>query len=410
MNPDISSKIQGYLTTHRATQFGFLAELVRHKTDHPDLDSAALIDFLTLNLNAFGFDVDSHRVPVELCAEQGRAQVTNLVARRSFGSGPTIALAVNTDTAPAGEGWRHDPFDATIENGRMFGRGVVSAKGTLAAYVFAIQAIAEMEMEFKGTLELHITSDGETGGDLGAGWLLQEKHVAPDFVICPGTTHSLISSANGLLQLEVEIKGRTSPASRPEDGRDALEAASRVMAAVYGLNEGYAKIKSKIPGIHSPTALVSKINGGENERSVAAFSQLTITRSLIPEEDAKVVETEITNHIGVEVTRVAGVLCKIRRKGLSMPLIADEASKVLIDCFQDLAPAVFGGTLPEVGTPNGTTARHYAEAGIPTILYGVGSANSADAQVGAVNEVLELDDLRKSTEMLSYVLAEMLKR
>ncbi|NQW02238.1 MAG: M20/M25/M40 family metallo-hydrolase [Rhodospirillales bacterium] len=409
MTAETHAKIREFLTRQRAAQFRFLTGLVRRPTDHPDVDFTEFLDFLVLNLSAFGFRIDYHSVPDARCQAAGRATVTNIVARRSFGPGPTVALAANVDTAPAGEGWQDDPFSARIENGRMFGRGVVSAKGALAAYVFAIQALAEMKTKIAGSVELHITCDGESDGDLGAGWLLAEKLVAPDYVICPGTTYSLISAANGLLQMEAEIRGRSAPASRPENGRDALEAATRVMAAVYGLRSAYAKIKSKIPGINSPSILVSKIQGGESGRAVSERSRLTVTRSLLPEEDVAVIENEITNLIGLEVTRVPGVLCKIRRAGLSLPLVGGDKARTLIDHFQNQAVAVFGNPLPEVGTPNGSMARHYAAAEIPTVLYGVGPANPAAAQVGAANEVLNLDDLRKSTEFLSCVLADILK-
>ena len=408
MNADLNLKIKDFLTIHRAAQFGFLTGLVSHPTDRSDRDQSEFLDFLVLNLSAFGFQIDFHVVPDELCRNQGRASVTNIVARRSFGPGPTVALAANVDTLLAGEGWLRDPFSAVIENGRMFGRGVVSSKGALAAYAFAAQALSEFEDRLRGSVELHITWDGEADGDLGAGWLLKENHVSPDFVICPGTTYSVISSANGLLQMEAEIKGRSAPASRPEDGRDAIEAATRVMSAIYDLRNGYSKIKSEIPGIHSPAVLVSKIEGGENGRSVSEKCRLTITRSLTPEEDIGAVENEITNVIGVEVTRVPGVLCKIRRTGLSRPLVAGDPAQGLIAEFKSQSSTLFGEPLPEVGTPNGSMARHYAAAGIPTLLYGVGPANPAEAQVGAANEVLDLDDLRKSTELLSCTLAALL--
>lgn len=409
MNADHNAIFQSFLTTHRATQFGFLAELVRIPTDRPDQDISSFMDMLVSNLKVYGFETETYSVPEELCRNQGFAPLTNIVARRSFGPGPTVALVANVDTALAGEGWQHDPFAAKIIDGKMYGRGVVSAKGALAAYVFAARALSEAESGLAGTIELHITFDGEADGDLGVGRLLSESLVAPDFVICPGNTHSLMTSANGMLQLDVEIQGRRAPASRPEDGHDALEAASRVMSSIYGLRDEYAKIKSAIPGINPPSALISEIHGGEYGRSVSERCRLTITRSLIPEEDAAKVENEITNRVGIEVTRVPGVLCKIRRKGLSRPLIADDKTQIMVDHFQAQAPAVFDKPLPEVGTPHGTLARHYAAAGIPTVLFGVGPTNASEAQVGAANEVLELDDLRISTELLSYVLADILK-
>ncbi len=405
-----NSKIQDYLVNHRAEQFSFLSELVQFPTDHPGRDFAGLAAQLEGRLRAFGYEVSNYAVEEDLCLEKGYTPITNIVARRQFGLGPVVALAVNVDTAFAGDGWRYDPFAATIENGRMFGRGAVSAKGALAAYLFAAEALSQSDSELCGAVELHITFDGENDGDLGAGWLLAEDHVKPDLVICPGNTHSLITSANGMLQMAAEIRGRSAPGSRPADGRDAIEAATRVMAAIYRLRESYAKTISKTAGLQPPSILVSEVHGGENGHSVAGYAKLTVTRSLLPEEDISKVENEITNLIGMEVTQIPGVLCKVRRKMLTRPLIQDDKVVSLIAPFQTQANILMGNALPELGTPNGTMACHYAAAGVPTVLYGVGPVNPADAQVGATDEVLVLDDLRQSTLLLSSVLAEILKQ
>jgi len=401
------TKLRETLTARRAEQFAFLADLVRQSSENPPGDCREIATYLSAYIGSLGLNVSKYPKPEgdAVINEQG---LTNLVVRHVFGDGPTIALVAHADTAIAGANWTHDPFEAPIVDGHMYGCGVVSAKGALAAYVFALLALRDHPQGLSGTVELHITFDGQTGGDLGGRWLLSSKLVAPDLAIAAGTTHSLITAASGCLQLDVTIKGRAASASRPEQGVDALEAAARVMAALYDLREVNAKIKSKVAGIGGPSVIVSNVKGGESPRNVAACATITVSRQLIPEEDPTKVERALTTLIGTAAVKVPGVLCKVRRKALFLPMLATEGTEKLIAAFQRHAPDVLGNQLKTMGTAMDTDGRHYANAGIPTVLYGVGPENPVDANVEGVDEVLALDDLRRSTELLVLVLSDLL--
>ena len=65
---------------------------------------------------------------------------TNLWSRRG-NSGPVFCFAGHTDVVPAGnlELWQTPPFQATIKNGMLYGRGAADMKGSLAAMVVATE-------------------------------------------------------------------------------------------------------------------------------------------------------------------------------------------------------------------------------------------------------------------------------
>ena len=55
--------------------------------------------------------------------------------------GKQIGILTHIDVVPPGEGWTYPPFEGTIENGRLYGRGSLDDKGPMAASLFAMKAI-----------------------------------------------------------------------------------------------------------------------------------------------------------------------------------------------------------------------------------------------------------------------------
>ena len=158
---------------------------------------------------------------------------TNLIVRRKFGPGPTIALNAHGDVVPPGAGWTHDPYGAEIVDGWLYGRGVAVSKSDIATYAFALKALESLNIALSGTVELHVTYDEEAGGEIGPRWLLEQGLTKPDLAIGAGFSYSVVNAHNGCLHLEVETRGRSAHAAKPFTGVDALEAATGVLSALY---------------------------------------------------------------------------------------------------------------------------------------------------------------------------------
>lgn len=408
MNDTVRDSIHEVMTGRRARQFEFLKELVRIPSENPPGATEPLARRLADLLGEMGFVVERHAVDPELARRFGRDKLTNLVVRHRFGDGPTLALQANGDTAPAGRNWRREPFGAEIEKGTLYGRGAVASKGNIAAYAFALEALIESGISLAGNIELHLTFDGEGGGALGPKWLLENQVVAPDFVIGGGLAHAVVTHVNGVLRLEVELRGKPTPAHRVREGEDALEAATHLLTTVFGLRRGLAATTSEIPGCGSPSLVVGRIEGGNGIATVPDTVKLTIGRRLIPEEDPAQVERQLTNVIGNTVARASSVLCRIRRTQLIAPMKPTDVTEPLVDAVVKRAATVLGSAPERRGLPYDADARHYAAQGIPTVLYGAGPLDPAAAGVGGPDEGLALDDLRQATEVVALVATDLL--
>ena len=184
-------------------------------------------------LGGLGLAVERHPVPDALVREHGMVSAINLVVRRRFGDGPVIALNAHGDVVPPGEGWTRDPYGAEVVDGWMYGRGVAVSKSDFATYAFALLALEASGGRLAGTVELHLTYDEETGGEIGPQWLLEQGISRPDYAIGAGFSYAVVNAHNGCLHLEVEVRGRSAHAAMPFTGIDALEAANHLLSALY---------------------------------------------------------------------------------------------------------------------------------------------------------------------------------
>src|SRR6185369_9777266 len=162
-----------------------------------------------------GFEAEKHPVPEADVKAYGLTTLTNLIVRRKYGAGRTVALNAHGDVVPPGEGWTHDPYGAEIAGGRLYGRAAAVSKSDFATYTFALRALESLAGPIAGTIELHFTYDEEFGGELGPGWLLQHALTRPDYVIAAGFSHEVVTAHNGCLQLEVAVHGKAAHAAIP---------------------------------------------------------------------------------------------------------------------------------------------------------------------------------------------------
>src|SRR6185369_5068767 len=190
------NKLDAWIDTHFDEEVRFLQELVRVPTDTPPGDNAPHAERTAQLLAAFGFAAETFPVPEAEVRAQGMASITNLVVRRRYGAGRTIALNAHGDVVPPGEGWTHDPYGGEIADGKIYGRATAVSKGDFASFTFAVRALESLQAKLKGAVELHFTYDEEWGGEMGPGWLLRNQLTKPDLIIAAGFSYEVVTAHN----------------------------------------------------------------------------------------------------------------------------------------------------------------------------------------------------------------------
>jgi len=406
---DIDAAIHRHVETHAAQAAAFLAALVKVPSDNPPGDCVPHAEATARELEKLGFVVERHPVPPALCQPHGMIAVTNLVVRKRFGPGPTIALNAHGDVVPPGAGWTEDPYGARISDGVMYGRGVAVSKSDIATYAFALLAAEHSRAKLNGSVELHITYDEETGGEIGPQWLLEQGISRPTLAIAAGFSYSVLTAHNGCLHLEVEVTGRSAHAAKPWTGIDALEAANAIMSALYEHRRGLAERVSSFPQIGSPQLTIGLISGGINTNVVPDRVVFRLDRRIIPEEDPGAVETELGAVIDGAAQAHPAVRVTARRVLLAEPLRPSPASAGLTEIVCRRASQIMGEPITASGAPLYTDARHYAAKGIPIVLYGAGPRTIEEANAHRADERLRLSDLAKATEVIALAITDLLR-
>ena len=408
MTDSLRAKIENWISQHGDEQSAFLAELVRIPSDNPPGATAPHAVRAADLLTEMGYEVERHPVPEEEVVAAGMISATNLIVRRRFGDGPTIALNAHGDVVPPGEGWTTDPYGAEIHDGHMYGRGVAVSKSDFATYTFALRALEAVDAPLSGTVELHFTYDEEAGGIIGPKWLIDRGLTKPDYAIAAGFAYGIVTAHNGCLHLEVEVAGRQAHAAMPHTGVDALEAATGILSAIYEHRKSYSDVHSSIDGIDSPSVVGGLIKGGINTNVVPDRVVFRLDRRMIPEEHGETVEAELTGVIDRAAASYPGTNVTVRRIMLAEPFAPVAGSERLVAAIQGHASDIMGEPVAPRGVPLYTDARHYSAAGIPTVIYGAGPHNILEANAHSADEHLSLDDLRKATTVIALALADLL--
>ena len=398
-----------WIDDHFDEEVQFLQQLVRVPTDTPPGNNAPHAERTAELLEAFGFEVEKHPVPAQDVKDYGLESLTNLVARRQYGEGPTIALNAHGDVVPPGDGWTHDPYGAEIVDGKLYGRASAVSKSDFATYTFAVRALEALSLPLQGGIELLFTYDEEFGGELGPGWLLRNKLIQADFLIAAGFSYQVITAHNGCLQMEVTVHGKMAHAAIPDTGIDALQGANAILTALYRQNQLYQSITSQVEGITHPYLNVGRIEGGTNTNVVPGKVVFKLDRRMIPEENPVEVEAEVRRVMLDAAASIPGITVEIKRLLMADAWKPDNRNAALVQALQQHGEAVFGEPIPTSGTPLYTDVRLFGAAGIPAAIYGAGPRTVFESNAKRADEHLVLEDLRRATKVVARTLLELLQ-
>ncbi|MFN3297507.1 M20 family metallopeptidase [Caldimonas sp.] len=407
-SPALYQALDAWIDAHFDEQVRFLQELVRVPTDTPPGHNAPHAERTAELLAGFGLPAEKHPVPADEVRAYGLQSLTNLIVRRRYGEGPTVALNAHGDVVPPGEGWTHDPYGGEIVDGRLYGRAAAVSKSDFSTYTFAVRALEALGRPLKGGVELIFTYDEEFGGELGPGWLLRQGLTRPDYLLAAGFSYQVVTAHNGCLQMEVTVHGVMAHAAIPDTGVDALQGAVRILHALYAQNERYKAVRSQVPGISHPYLNVGRIEGGTNTNVVPGKVVLRLDRRMIPEENPAEVEADIRRVITEAAAGFPGISVDIKRLLLAEAWKPDARNAPLVQALQRHGEVVFGEPIPTSGTPLYTDVRLFGAHGIPAAIYGAGPRTVRESNAKRADEHIVLEDLRRATKVVARTLLDLL--
>lgn len=314
--------------------------------------------------------------------------------------GPLLVWEAHQDTVPV-DGMTIPPWEPTIRDGRVYGRGSCDIKGGLAAMIAALSRLAELPKTGRPTIVLACTVNEEHGysgataltqlWSSGASPLLPRR---PDsIVVAEPTSLDVVVAHKGVSRWRCHTHGRAAHSSSPEHGKNAIYDMARVLGAL----EHYARDVAPTLRTHrlvgSPTLSVGTIGGGISVNTVADHCVVEIDRRVLPGEDPFVARQAVIDFLNerlppdIQHTHDPPY---IHSGGLSDELNQAHA--------QQVAAAIkhCGGAGRLIGVPYGTNASAYSPQGVPTVVFGPGSIDQAHT----ADEWVEIAQLQAAVEML----------
>jgi succinyl-diaminopimelate desuccinylase len=381
----------------------FLQKLVRIPSENPAGDYTEIANFLEKELKELGFEVKIIDAPECLVKEAGlEGPRKNIIATlKGHSEGKHLLFNSHIDTVPAGEleKWTFPPFSGEIDNGKIYGRGSTDSKGRLTSYIMAALALKRSGYPIVGDISIVATCDEETGGQLGAGYVIENKLIQGDYAIVEGYSNHIVRAMGGVLHLKIISYGKPAHAGFKWHGINAVSNIAKVIMALEGLQKEFEGEPSSIPGMRYTTVNVGTIKGGTKINVVPAVCEIEVDFRIIPEHSLAYIYDRVSNII--EEIQKNDESMKFTIEKISdfetEPTITNEDS-FLIQELQLAIEEVKEKILAVVGVLSQSDARYFINNGIPAINYGPGTSEN---NLHGYDEFMSVDDLIETTKVLT---------
>ena len=322
----------------------------------------------------------------------------NLLARIGPDGSPAMMFAGHLDTVGV-EGMTHDPWGATMENDRLYGRGACDMKSGLAAMCAgAMRAYRDAGDNVKRQILIAAVTDEEYES-LGMRSLLESGVTADCAILTEPTRLAICPAHRGFVWIEIDFAGRAAHGSRYDVGIDAIRHAGLVLAELDAIESGPLHQKSH-DLLGRPSLHASTIVGGIGMSTYPDRCILRIERRTIPGES----EQTALDEVHAALDRV-----KARKPELdaTVELIAaqhpsDVARDAAVVQRLDRALKSEGMKAPVEGLSAWTDAALLNAAGIPAVCFGPGDI----ALAHAAEEFVPVDEIEKAAAVLQRVAYE----
>ncbi len=356
----------------------------------PEYFEHRVSDFLCQQLQALGV----HWERIEIAP--GRA---NVLARYEGKPGaPVILLYAHQDTVPI-DGMVIPPFEPTVENGRMYGRGSCDVKAGVASMLAAFSRLVKERPASAPTVVVSFTCDEEatslginhlTGSWSAAKNVYRLLPQAPTLaVVAEPTLLDVVVAHRGAVRWKISTTRRACHSSRPSEGINAIYRMARVVQKLEEYAAWLPGSRLAHPLCGPATLSVGLIAGGSSPNIVPDHCTIDIDRRVIPGEDRDAVIPEIIETL----KKACDFSVEHAAPFVNSPPLGDDANHPLADQFlAAIHPVV--GMKSKLGVPYGTHASRVALAGVPAIVFGPGDI----AQAHTKDEWIELSQVEAAVE------------
>jgi succinyl-diaminopimelate desuccinylase len=404
----------------------YIIELLRKiiavdTTVPPGKNYDKFIDIVEPEFRKFGFTTKRvvmpqdkvNQMPWDLIGDR-----TNLVARLDNPK-PKVTAYAHMDVVPIEESWTHDPFGGEIVEGKLFGRGAVDMKGSIACFLGAVKALYTMGIEPGYSVGCCLCTDEEMGLYPGARYLAEQGYFSPHLMWLEiGSQEPVIyTGLAGTVRMDVKAIGKSCHSGMNYLGINAIEQLIPVLNELILLKKEAEQRLSKIPTFPIPGCPYQRmtpmfnfnlLHGGKKENIVPSECVLTINRRYIPDERYEDVVAEVEEAIkrGKQKSRLIDVQLSVVHcyppVEINPESLAVKKKIAATRAVKGTKEFLYGGL--SVSSDLGFVAEALKPQKIDVACFGPGS-RGADISAHGADEFVYIEDLVSMTKELAYYLA-----
>lgn len=358
-----------------------------------------------LEVDVWNLDFASLKRHPAYTVEVERAEGLGVVGMLGEGTGPSLILNGHVDVVPAGDpaNWRNAPWEGTIADGRVYGRGALDMKGGLTCALFAAKAIVDAGVRLKGRLLVESVI-GEEDGGVGTLAAILRGYQADGAIVMEPTRLIIAPAQAGALNFRVTIKGLSAHGAIREEGVSAIEKFVPVYQALMELEAE----RNRPP--HDPLFVtyelpypicVGTMRAGDWASSVAEWLVLEGRYGVAVGEDLTEARRMLESAVGQAAAADPWLQVhppQVEWWGAQFAPAAIPAEHPLVRSVSG-AFAALTGAVPRIeGMTYGADMRLLVnEANTPAVLFGPGDIRLAHRP----DESVPIDDLHVATQVLA---------
>ena len=308
-------------------------------------------------------------------------------------NGPIFSFAGHTDVVPAGDddAWESNPFEPTIKNGMLYGRGAADMKGSLASMVVATENFIEKNPNHNGIIAFLITSDEEgvaINGTAKVMDFLKDNNQKIDFCLVGEPSSTAIlgdvikNGRRGSLNACLRVKGKQGHIAYPQLADNPIHLVTPALNQLCDEqwdngNDYFPATSFQISNIHSGDKVINVIPG-----EVEVMFNFRYSTETTKEELQKRVNDILDSH-------KLNYFVEWSHSGYPFLTPKGELVSACVDAIEKIK-----AIKPELSTSGGTSdGRFIAQEG--TQVVELGPNNSTIHQVNESVSVQDLEDLSK---------------
>lgn len=392
------ARLEAEVEAQRAFLIDTTRKLVAVASPNPPGDVTAVAEVAEELLKAIG--------GVRVTRYEPSPGIVNLVAAvAGAGLGRRLIFNGHLDTFPIGEGqWTVPPLGGTLQDGRIYGRGVSDMKGGIAAALTALRILAGLRESWPGELVMTLAGDEENMGSLGSHWLLEHVPEAKgDAMLCGDVGSPMVVrfGEKGLCWVEIEAEGRSAHGAHVHKGENAIDRLRHAMDRLKRLEDLPVAAPAAVTSAIMAAKAVSEELSGKGEAETLRRVTVNIgtmgggiSPNLVPARACAAADIRLPAGVSLEVVEAAlhreldpceGVTWRIMR---AYPPSFTPPDDEIVRRTVAAATKVLGRAPVANMRVGASDARLYRMFGVPSVVFGCTPFN-----MGAPDEYILVEEL-----------------